>query len=149
MTMNRMKHTPQGCRVGAGPRARLYSCVERGRRKSTSAGTPGVAMRSAGLLSLGPCMLRVACRLAVLIALAPVPTSAQAPAPPDTTTLQRLLAAEDARGTGPDGLSPLLDARSAPDTLLRRLAVRGLGRMQRPALGRLLVPLLHDSVAAV
>ena len=64
-------------------------------------------MRSAGLPSLGPCMLRVACRLVVLIALAPVPASAQAPAPPDTTTLQRLLAAEDARGTGPDGLSPL------------------------------------------
>ena len=59
---------------------------------------------------------------------------------------QRLLAAEDARGTGPDGLAPLLDARSSPDTLLRRIAVRGLGRMQRPALGRLLVPLLRDSV---
>jgi cyclophilin family peptidyl-prolyl cis-trans isomerase/HEAT repeat protein len=94
-------------------------------------------------------MLRAACRFALLIALAPVPASAQAAAPPDTTTLQRLLAAEDARGTGADGLNPLLDARSSPDTLLRRLAVRGLGRMQRPALGRLLVPLLRDSVPAV
>src|SRR3954468_7499427 len=107
-------------------------------------------MRSSSLLTPGPYMLRVACRIAVMILLAPGTGTAQPPAQqPDTTTLQRLLAAEDARGTGPDGLSPLLDARSAPDTLLRRLAVRGLGRMQRPALGRLLVPLLHDSVAAV
>jgi cyclophilin family peptidyl-prolyl cis-trans isomerase len=36
-----------------------------------------------------------------------------------------------------------------PDTLLRRLSVRGLGRLQRPELGRRLVPLLRDSVAAV
>ena len=94
-------------------------------------------------------MLRVACRLGLLIVLAPLPAAAQGPALADTTALQRLLTAEDARGTGADGLSPLLDARSSPDTLLRRLAVRGLGRMQRPALGRLLVPLLRDSVPAV
>jgi cyclophilin family peptidyl-prolyl cis-trans isomerase len=94
-------------------------------------------------------MLRTARCLAVLIALAAGAASAQGPALPDTTALQRLLAAEDARGTGPDGLAPLLDARSSPDTLLRRVAVRGLGRMQRPALGRMLVPLLRDSVSAV
>jgi cyclophilin family peptidyl-prolyl cis-trans isomerase/HEAT repeat protein len=68
---------------------------------------------------------------------------------PDTAALQRLLAAEDSRGTGPDGLAPLLDARASSDTLLRRVAVRGLGRMQRPALGKLLVPLLDDPVPAV
>ena len=95
-------------------------------------------------------MLRVACRLAVLILLSPGAAAAQGPVqPPDTSRLQRLLTAEDARGTGPDGLTPLLDARSSPDTLLRRIAVRGLGRMQRPALGRLLAPLLRDSVPAV
>src|SRR5262245_63950572 len=107
-------------------------------------------MRSSSLLIPGPCMLRVACHLAVLILLAPGAVTAQGPAPlPDTTALQRLLAAEDARGTGPGGLAPLLDARTSSDTLLRRLAVRGLGRMQRPALGRLLLPLLRDSVPAV
>ena len=106
-------------------------------------------MRSATLLIPGSCMLRAARCLAVLIALASGAASAQGPALPDTTALQRLLAAEDARGTGPDGLAPLLDARSSPDTLLRRVAVRGLGRMQRPALGRMLVPLLRDSVPAV
>lgn len=94
-------------------------------------------------------MFRVACRLGVLIFLSPGAAAAQGPAQPDTTTLQRVLTAEDARGTGADGLTPLLDARSSPDTLLRRIAVRGLGRMQRPALGRLLVRLLRDSVPAV
>ena len=68
---------------------------------------------------------------------------------PDIAALQRLLAAEDSRGTGPDGLTPLLEARSSSDTLLRRVAVRGLGRMQRPSLGKLLVPLLDDPVPAV
>jgi len=67
----------------------------------------------------------------------------------DTAALQRLLMAEDARGTGPDGLAPLLDALRGGDTLLRRLAVRGLGRFQRPELGRVLLPSLHDPVPAV
>src|SRR5262245_14904045 len=147
--MNRMGHTPRGCRVLIGHHARPYPCVERHRRQSTWAGTPGLPMRSATLLIPGSCMLRAARCLAVLIALASGTASAQGPALTDTTALQRLLAAEDARGTGPDGLAPLLDARSSPDTLLRRLAVRGLGRMQRPALGRMLVPLLRDSVPAV
>jgi cyclophilin family peptidyl-prolyl cis-trans isomerase len=77
------------------------------------------------------------------------PATPRRSAPPDTAALQRLLAAEDSRGTGPDGLTPLLDAVSSPDTLLRRVAVRGLGRIQRPALGKLLVPLLDDPVPAV
>jgi cyclophilin family peptidyl-prolyl cis-trans isomerase len=67
----------------------------------------------------------------------------------DTAVLQRLLAAEDARGTGADGLEPLLAALSGGDTLLRRLAVRGLGRFQRPELGRRLLPSLADPVPAV
>jgi hypothetical protein len=63
--------------------------------------------------------------------------------------LQRLLVAEDARGTGRNGIAPLLEALGGGDTLLRRLAVRGLGRLQRPELGRVLLPLLTDSVPAV
>jgi peptidyl-prolyl cis-trans isomerase B (cyclophilin B) len=77
------------------------------------------------------------------------PGAAQTPAPVDTLALQRLLIAEDARGTGPDALSPLLTALTSTDTLLRRLAVRGLGRIQRPDLGRLLLPALADSLPAV
>ena len=82
--------------------------------------------------------------------MAPAPAGAQGPGVPvDTVALQRLLVAEDARGTGRDGLEPLLSALTGSDTLLRRLAVRGLGRMQRPELGRRLLPLLADSVPTV
>ncbi len=85
----------------------------------------------------------------VALMLSSRPGAAQAPATVDTAALQRLLVAEDARGTGRDGLDPLLTALSSGDTLLRRLAVRGLGRVQRPELGRLLIPSLTDSVPAV
>src|ERR1700682_4886203 len=69
--------------------------------------------------------------------------------PVDTAALQRLLAAEDARGTGPDGLAPLLAPLAGTDTLLRRVATRGLGRFQRPDLGRRLSPSLNDSLPSV
>jgi hypothetical protein len=49
----------------------------------------------------------------------------------DTAALQRLLVAEDARGTGSEGLEPLLTALEGGDTLMRRLAVRGRGRVPR------------------
>ena len=71
------------------------------------------------------------------------------PGAPDPAVLQRLLVAEDARGTGRDGLEPLLAALAGGDTLMRRLAVRGLGRFQRPELGRRVLPLLADPVPAV
>lgn len=85
------------------------------------------------------------------MAVAPRVSTAQAPNPStvDTLGLQRMLAAEDARGTGPDGLAPLLAALRGPDSLLRRVAVRGLGRFQRPELGRLLLPFLADSSASL
>ena len=79
--------------------------------------------------------------------LIPIPTTATIAV--DTAALQHLLVAEDARGTGADGLAPLLDALRGSDSLLRRVAVRGLGRFQRPELGRRLLPLLRDSVPAV
>jgi cyclophilin family peptidyl-prolyl cis-trans isomerase/HEAT repeat protein len=66
-----------------------------------------------------------------------------------TDALQRLLVAEDARGTGAEGLQPLTAALSGGDTLMRRLAVRGLGRLQRPELGKQLLPLLADPVPTV
>jgi cyclophilin family peptidyl-prolyl cis-trans isomerase/HEAT repeat protein len=77
------------------------------------------------------------------------PAAAQTPAAVDTGVLQRLLVAEDARGTGTDGLGPLMAALTSTDTLLRRLAVRGLGRFQRPGLGRVLLPSLSDPLASV
>ena len=85
------------------------------------------------------------------LTLASVPAAAQATGTTslDTMALQRLLAAEDARGTGQGGLDPLLVALKAPDTLLRRVAVRGLGRFQRPELGRLLVRYLDDRLPSM
>jgi cyclophilin family peptidyl-prolyl cis-trans isomerase/HEAT repeat protein len=73
----------------------------------------------------------------------------RAPAPTDTIALQHLLLAEDARGTGRDGIEPLLAALDGPDSLLRRLAIRGLGRFQRPALGKRLLPALSDRLPSV
>jgi cyclophilin family peptidyl-prolyl cis-trans isomerase/HEAT repeat protein len=67
----------------------------------------------------------------------------------DTMALQRLLVAEDARGTGQGGVDPLIAALTSADTTLRRVAVRGLGRFQRPELGRLLLPSLEDSLPSV
>ena len=79
------------------------------------------------------------------LTLLPGAGAAQGPgSSPDTAALQRLLVAEDARGTGRDGLEPLLAAFAGQDTLMRRLAIRGLGRLQRPELGLRLLPSLAD-----
>ncbi|HEX6616532.1 MAG TPA: peptidylprolyl isomerase [Gemmatimonadales bacterium] len=93
-------------------------------------------------------------RLTLFIGLLAIPTAAaagqtRASAPADSGALQRLLVAEDARGTGQDGIDPLLAALDTPDTLLRRVAVRGLGRLQRPGLGARLIPLLSDPDPAI
>lgn len=68
---------------------------------------------------------------------------------PSSDPLQRLLRAEDARGTGADGIVPLREALTGRDTLLRRLAVRGMGRFQRSEFIPDLLPLLGDPVPAV
>lgn len=96
-------------------------------------------------------MPRVACPIAwsILLMLAARPLAGQERAVADTAALQRLLVAEDARGTGAEGVGPLLEALGASDSLLRRVAVRGVGRLQRPDLGRRLLPLLTDSLPAV
>ncbi|HEY8257060.1 MAG TPA: peptidylprolyl isomerase [Gemmatimonadales bacterium] len=91
-------------------------------------------------------------RLAVCAALTLSSTPAVAQAPGRTeadTALQRLLVAEDARGTSPEGLDPLLASLKGGDSLLRRVAVRGLGRFQRPELGRLLLPYLQDPTPSI
>ncbi len=93
---------------------------------------------------------RLAAALALALALTPRPGAGQGrPGAVDTASLDRLLAAEDARGTGAHGMTPLLQARGGADTLLRRVAVRGLGRFQRPELGRLLLSSLDDPLASV
>jgi cyclophilin family peptidyl-prolyl cis-trans isomerase/HEAT repeat protein len=92
-------------------------------------------------------------RLAVLVALLLAPRAGASQTTPvatvGPTALQRLLNAEDARGGGPGGLEPLMSALRGADTLLRRLAIRGLGRLQRPELGRILLPSLDDHLPAI
>ena len=53
------------------------------------------------------------------------------------------------RGTGTLGIAPLLTGLHASDTLLHRVAVRGLGRLQRPELGMQLLEALNDPVPAI
>jgi cyclophilin family peptidyl-prolyl cis-trans isomerase/HEAT repeat protein len=67
----------------------------------------------------------------------------------DHAALQRLLVAEDARGTGPDSLQPLLRGLESQDTLLVRVAARGLGRLQRADAGARLLPLLTNPLPAI
>ena len=85
----------------------------------------------------------------LLSSLLAVPLSAQRPFRPDTAALQRVLVAEDMRGTGIDGITPLVEGIHSSDTLLRRIAVRGMGRLQRPDLTRQLATALTDSLAAL
>src|SRR5579864_5355236 len=74
----------------------------------------------------------------------------QAPHPrPDSAALQQILTIEDARATSPGGAAPLLVYLASSDTLLRRVAVRAVGRLQRPDLVSRLVPLLNDPVPAI
>jgi len=63
--------------------------------------------------------------------------------------LQRMLAAEDARGTGAEGIAPLLEGAKSADSTIRRVAVRGLGRLQRPELTPELIAAMNDSLPSV
>jgi cyclophilin family peptidyl-prolyl cis-trans isomerase/HEAT repeat protein len=75
--------------------------------------------------------------------------AAQRSAPVDTALLQRMLVAEDARGTSTGGITPLVSTLRSPDTLLRRVAVRGIGRLQRPDLTHYLIDALGDASPAI
>lgn len=68
---------------------------------------------------------------------------------PQQETLQHVLVAEDTRGTGPDSAQPLIDGARSPDTLIRLVSVRGLGRLQRPDLAAPIRAALNDSMAGI
>ena len=67
----------------------------------------------------------------------------------DGALLQQMLIAEDARGTGTTGIGPLLAGTRSTDISLRRVAIRALGRLQRPALVAELLPSLGDPVPSL
>jgi cyclophilin family peptidyl-prolyl cis-trans isomerase/HEAT repeat protein len=52
-----------------------------------------------------------------------------AASPADDALLQRILVAEDARGTGPEGTKPLLEGLASKDSTLRYAAARAFGRL--------------------
>ena len=62
-----------------------------------------------------------------------------------------ILDAEDARGAGPEGLQPLEEGLSSASPDIQRIAVRGVGRLEKPETLGLIAPLLassHPSVRA-
>ncbi len=68
---------------------------------------------------------------------------------PRLQQLQRLLTAEDARGLGADSVQPLIEGAGDRDPVIRRVAVRGIGRLQRPEMVPRLTVALSDAVPAV
>lgn len=95
-------------------------------------------------------MLR--CTALVVLALASV-TAADAQEPQrfaaDTALWRRMLAAEDARGRGDDGVAPLREGRRAADAELRAWAVRALGRLEVDSLLTDILVSLDDADAEV
>ncbi len=63
--------------------------------------------------------------------------------------LDAMLRAEDERGHGGAGVTPLLDGVASADSAIRRIAVRGLGRLERSDLIDQIAPLLTDSAGSV
>ena len=53
-----------------------------------------------------------------------------------------LIKAEDARGLGPEGIQPILDGLRNPT--LRPVAIRAIGRLERPDLVRHIIPFVSD-----
>ena len=72
-----------------------------------------------------------------------------APDGPDTAVLDAILAAEDARADGPRGLAPLMEGIASGEASVRAVAVRALGRLERPGLVGDILPLAFDDDAAV
>jgi cyclophilin family peptidyl-prolyl cis-trans isomerase/HEAT repeat protein len=67
----------------------------------------------------------------------------------DSLVWAELLSAEDQRGATEQQLEPLLVGSRSSDPEIRRIAVRALGRLERPSLVTSIVPLLTDSVPSV
>ena len=87
---------------------------------------------------------------APLIPAAPHVAQAAAPEEPSPQVLHRqVLAAEDARDASEAGLAPILAAAKSKDSEVRRVAVRALGRFERPDLVSAIAPALLDSSSSV
>ncbi|MCZ6915254.1 MAG: peptidylprolyl isomerase [Gemmatimonadetes bacterium] len=78
-----------------------------------------------------------------------VPLVVWASIPRQAELLAAILAAEDARRATPEGLAPVFDGLDSPDSLAQRIAVRALGRMERPSLVPRILPALAAGSPAV
>jgi cyclophilin family peptidyl-prolyl cis-trans isomerase len=94
--------------------------------------------------------------LLLLLLVAPACATSPAAGPSDADALrahaaawERLVVAEDARAATPTQLAVLRDGLSSPVPALRRVAVRGLGRLERPELAGDIAPLLADAAPDV
>lgn len=67
----------------------------------------------------------------------------------DLQLVNAMLQAEDARPSERSDLQPLYEGLTSSDPEIRRLAVRGLGRLEQPGLVTDIIPLLRDEVTAV
>ena len=67
----------------------------------------------------------------------------------DPVLLSAILAAEDARANTPVELAPIFRGLTNGDPRVRRIAVRALGRMERPELVPQILPLLSDDAPPV
>lgn len=88
-------------------------------------------------------------QLLILALVTPVRTSAPQAAPARSEQLQAMLAAEDRRGLGADSIQPLIDGLRSPRPEIRAIAVRGLGRLERPEVLTSIFRLTTDSVVLV
>jgi cyclophilin family peptidyl-prolyl cis-trans isomerase len=89
---------------------------------------------------------RLLLALTVLSAPMGAPVGAQARSTP---LLERVLRAEDARASGSEGVIPLLEGLRSTDPIVRRVAIRAVGRLQRPQFVETLAFVLNDAVPRV
>src|SRR5688572_4745265 len=93
--------------------------------------------------------------MTVLLALTALPASPQEPVEllevlrPHARDWERLVAAEDARARTAEQLGIILEITRAAQPELRRLAVRALGRLERPTLVDSIAVLLRDPAPPV
>lgn len=86
--------------------------------------------------------------LAVLIAVAAVTLSGCGDTS-DALMRAAIIDAEDARATGPEGLQPLERGLGSAEAAIQRLAVRAVGRLEKPETIGLIAPLLASSDTSV
>ncbi len=91
-------------------------------------------------------MRRTLFSLSLVLATAPLSLAAQARTRP---LLDRVLLAEDARASGADGVIPLLEGLTSSDLTTRRVAIRAIGRLQRPQFVARLSTFLGDAQSAI